>query len=199
VRSAAARDGTEDDHCVFCDAMAADPGERAVEDQVLAEHGDLVLMPTVGPLVAGHALIVTATHTEGLWHSSPTLIRQYRAFVRDLRGRAAERGDSLLEVEHGGRSLNGRMPCIAHTHVHVLPGLGHLVDVLERSSLSRGIEPSYFWVSDGTDEFTYGATGAPSQLLRRAVADALGLEHWDWALMPPDGLLAATVEYWADS
>lgn len=100
----------------------------------------------------------------------------------------------MLEAEHGGASPG---PCIDHTHVHVIPGLGSAIDLLQSADLQpQSGEPGYIWLRAGNVERLYLGTGVRGQFLRRSIAGWKGIEDWDWAVAPKLTDVQATISFW---
>lgn len=189
--------GGETGGCVLCSVVAARGHVRAPHDRVLASDAHFILVPTIAPLVIGHAMVVTREHSEGLWEAGAPPMPLYDRFVRSLRRFAAARGDNLLEAEHGGVSQSGRGACIVHTHIHLFPSLGDRVDLLDRFRIPRTRGRSYYWLRGTEGQCFYDASSSPSQTIRRAVADEVGLSAWDWGLPAAQDLVSDTIAYWS--
>jgi hypothetical protein len=106
-------------------------------------------------------------------------------------------GQPALYAEHGEGQPLGR-PCISHTHVHILPGLAHLVEDLGSllPSMATDSSTSYMIYGRKDLELRRDASGTRSQYLRRAIAQYLGVDTWDYAAFPNDDDVERTIEYW---
>jgi diadenosine tetraphosphate (Ap4A) HIT family hydrolase len=171
---------------------------------ILLRSDAFIAIPALGPLVCGHALIVTIEHAVGLTYLGNSAHEDYNRLSLQLRQYCGQRGDSLLEVEHGAAFPESRGPCISHTHIHLLPGLGNAVNVLGsrlppisiEHRITRKPRVPYIWLSNGAVERRYDASTAIGQETRRALGSYLSLDDWDWALRPRWDVVDATLNYW---
>ena len=189
--------------CPLCDAVQGVPVEceGTNVNAIMLRTSQFILIPALGPLVPGHALVVSKTHSFGLACLPPKVRRDYSSLAIRLRKYCSERNDSLLEAEHGG--IGDRGPCIQHTHVHLLPRLGMQIDALsdrlpslDMSEESHKQHP-YIWMSNGAMQRLYDASAAMGQEVRRALGERLLLDDWDWAINPRWQMVAITVNYWS--
>src|SRR5450759_4179884 len=51
--------------CVFCQVLGQTPPSAELYDTILWQNQDLALIPTVGPLVDGHVMIIPRRHGQG--------------------------------------------------------------------------------------------------------------------------------------
>lgn len=186
------------EQCVFCAMRLCAAHERTLENQVLLELSDLQLVPALGPLTRGHAIVVPISHGRGLLTESRSVRDRYRTFAASLRSKLAAQGDDLLEVEHGMADSRSLGPCISHTHVHLLPATGLRIADLEGSLPPRPAEArgAYVWVADGTSQRLFDAQSLRGQGTRQLLAEHLGVQDWDWALFPKYDLIRESIEYW---
>jgi len=115
--------------------------------------------------------------------------------------------EQLIFAEHGSSSIDGSGPCIAHTHVNVIPGvpeealkldqLGH--SLLASGSLGRmpTMSESYFLIGRENVWSLYQSGATTSQYLRQLLYRSFGLLHWDWRLLPNEAVAAETLEKWS--
>ena len=155
-----------------------------------------MLIPTVGPLVDGHVMIIPRRHGQGSISEPPALQLSIRQAMRHFLKLAESVGGNALYGEHCGRSGGG--PCIEHTHIHLLPGIGYLVERL--ASLlpaQRDQQASGFMMYGRIGlEMRCDSATAQGQHFRRSIATELGLDTWDFAVFPnPDGV-ERTIRLW---
>jgi diadenosine tetraphosphate (Ap4A) HIT family hydrolase len=193
--------------CPLC--LAADGRSLSIRgidvNTVLARNERFLIVPALGPLVVGHVLAISATHTAGL-NYLPWVVREnYKRLSSQIRRYCSELGDTVLEAEHGARNTSTRGPCIRHTHVHILPGLSKAAELFENNHnltrIDNGIPPSadsYFWVRDGRHTNTYDASQVVGQQIRQTIGQYLNFDDWDWAVSPKVDLIASTIAYWRD-
>src|SRR5215471_12439458 len=112
--------------CALC--RAADGKQLVIDgvnmNTILGRSGAFLIVPALGPLVVGHVLVVSAKHKAGLRYLTSADQQDYERLRVQVRSYCKKFGDTLLEAEHGARDTSVRGPCIRHTHVHILPGLG---------------------------------------------------------------------------
>jgi diadenosine tetraphosphate (Ap4A) HIT family hydrolase len=87
------------------------------------------VIPSLGPVTAGHVMVVSRSHAPNLAAMGPSVIDEYNALVESISARPGF-GD-LLEGEHGAAADSPGGACITHTHVNLIPGFGYLLDELE--------------------------------------------------------------------
>lgn len=172
-------------------------------NRVLLRSRHFVVVPALGPLVPGHALVVGRRHAGGLLTTAEQVQEDYARLASRLRAHCALRGRDLLELEHGGTTPGGRGPCIDHTHVHLLPGLSHCIDVLEgrlprweAAPPAEAVARPYLWVRNAAEARWYDATRAIGQEARRAIGRALEIDDWDWAVSPGWDMVKETIGFW---
>lgn len=158
--------------------------------------GEITLVPDLHPVVAGHALVLTSSHEPSFGHAGATRV--------GLAAATADRPDGFVAFEHGAHPR--RRPtgtCIDHAHLHVVPALpGLSVDALVRwpgfrgtgiewrrkhsEDAHRGLaqRAGYLWFRDPSGDEVVAPLGnrvvAPSQIMRRWVADVVGSPTWNW-------------------
>jgi diadenosine tetraphosphate (Ap4A) HIT family hydrolase len=194
-----------DRECLLCCAVreAVRVHERpAIENTPLRESERFLLMPCVGPLVAGQAMIVSREHFPSLAAMGEQAADEYDGFVRRILG--GENG--WLEAEHGATAEDCAGACVTHAHVHLMPGMAQFAEVFDGvvPQLYRGDRfelpgsgVPYVFLRGGLGQTRiFRATGLPSQVLRQTICAALGRGDWDWRGLPRDHLLAETLDFW---
>jgi diadenosine tetraphosphate (Ap4A) HIT family hydrolase len=198
----------EDSTCVFCQAL-----EDGVSDRVLPSYNttlgstdNFVVLPALGPLKKGHVLVVSRAHFPSLGSMTDTAIDEFQQLIDAVRPQYDALGGNILEAEHGSTNTNSGGSCIIHTHVNLIPGLGHLHRILDRSlrrvdvtlplrNLASTHRP-YIFMKHENSLAVYDATHARSQLIRRALSTHFGGDDWDWALFPRLDLVEETITFW---
>jgi hypothetical protein len=135
----------------------------------------------------------------------PSLV-EYESLVNDVAERYSISRGALLEAEHGARNDSLGGGCIGHTHVNLIPRLGHLVPLLDGSldavpnvqklSDLMTSDLPYILMRAGQDIRMYDARKAKSQLIRRKITEHFGRDDWDWGLFPHLESVATTVDMW---
>ena len=114
--------------CRLCDALQHAQGRDRPCDTVLLETAGFVLLPAIGPLARGHALITSKEHWPSLASMPLQAIREYDNLAHVLATVRAISGD-VLEAEHGSTSDCTAGACVAHTHINLIPGAGRHADI----------------------------------------------------------------------
>jgi ATP adenylyltransferase len=176
---------------------------------VAAESSQFVVIPSLGPLAAGHVILCPRSHARGFARLPLGARVEFALQKRRIK--------SILEREYGapvhgfehGASDDGQIPCsVEHAHFHLVPGA---VDVRQRifadysweqfdgliQTLSNEVGgQEYLWYEPPSGE-SYVAVdpdGFPSQYLRRVFADALGRsDRWNWRETPEMPTLLQTL------
>ncbi len=193
------------DNCPLCYAAQSKPMfvDSVNVNTVLGCSENFLIVPALGPLVVGHVLAISTKHTAGLQYLSTEVQQSYEQLSTKLRKYCARLDDTVLEAEHGAHDGSIRGPCIRHTHVHILPGLGNAGRIFDRRSILEDVHRtsnstgSYLWINSGGRGRIYDASRVIGQEIRRAVGDYLGIDDWDWAINPKARLIALTIEYWS--
>jgi diadenosine tetraphosphate (Ap4A) HIT family hydrolase len=196
---------TNIDNCPLCHAV----NNRALfkddvnVNTILGRRDDFIIVPALGPLVVGHVLIVTTTHTAGLRYLQAETQRNYEQLSTQLREYCARFDDTVLEAEHGANDYAIRGPCIRHTHIHILPGLGNEAEMFDKRRDLEEVDSSnynridsYLWINNGHRAKVYDASRVIGQEIRQTVGQYLAIDDWDWAVNPKTELIALTIEYW---
>ena len=178
-------------------------------------------IPSLGPLVVGHSLIVTRSHA-----SSVILFATHNGYWRELESSLVELMSSLRKrlgcsdfvvFEQGSANEFSALCSTSHAHLHVVPVPTRSGHAIERA---LGKRCSKLWIGEilqmdfGAKDFIAATIGygaqlkeqwffsdgceLPSQFMRREVARVMGLDHWNWRENPTSDLLTSTVELYLD-
>lgn len=187
--------------------LRRDRYERTVADLTASWHA----IPSIGSLVPGHTLLCPTQHTRSL---SSTSERNRRGLNDSLAvlGAALESrfGGPVQVFEHGNAADGGRLACsVEHTHLHLVPGVPDLWPFIDGNLAWRLIpgldaireavgDREYLLFRDAGERWWVAHApghGHPSQLMRRAVAAAIGEpDQWNWRLHPRLDQTQATAE-----
>jgi ATP adenylyltransferase len=191
--------------CEFCGQIAGDVTRNAIANlisipwssrPVLDEVPGAVVMPSIGALVPGHVLLCPTEHARSFAATSS----HFEPALATLGGATAERlfvttGLPVHRFEHGSSTRGERVACsVEHAHLHLVParvdirsqlgGIGEWRDVgpslAEVRAASEGAEYLLYESPCGERSLTTTSAGFPSQLLRRILAQAIGVEEWNW-------------------
>lgn len=178
--------------------------------RVFLENGTFATIPSIGPLSAGHILLVPVQHICRLIDLDPSQreeFTKYRATVEQCL--KPEFGDFVYAFEHGSDSGGTVVPCtVGHAHLHLVPSpvalkpvlpMGRSWQILETTGLDAvarlaGEREYLYWSPSSGPAMVAAADGTPleSQLLRRVLAVALGVDAWNWREEPRLDLLRET-------
>jgi len=187
-------------------------GPEFARDAVLMSNGGATVMPTVGPMTAGHLLVMPNRHHLSVLSIPAPELPAFTALANAaylvLR---RTYGCPVIAFEHGSvvvRKMSGG--CLDHAHLHLVPlgadvgarveGFpdawsqvvgGDVMDAVARlSELGDGYQTFWdgrsWWIRQG---------GARPQAMRKAVAESMDDPFgWDWALFPNVELMRRTVD-----
>jgi hypothetical protein len=133
-------------------------------------------------------------------------IREYEDLVQ-MFFRLPEIAGNLLEAEHGPTRDCHAGACVAHTHIHLLPGFMKHRDFLDKSLPVVGTFPNLVGIQGVSQPYIllrgnlgevvmFAADSVPTQAIRRVLCDRLGQADWDWRIEPRNGLIEETVGFW---
>lgn len=184
--------------CRFCKIvqdMKKGNKQASLENTVLFEGDNFFVIPALGPLLKGHILIVSKKHFDCLGSMEKSAISEYNDLVSKLMQKRPLKNNDFLEFEHGSKGESAAGASIVHCHIHVLPGLGYLHDILDdklpRISLADDfasmslLNLPHIWLRNASMQVKlYLAEDLPSQFLRRKISYKLGHNKWDWRKYP---------------
>lgn len=195
-------------NCKLCTALKdANSTNPSLWNKKLYETESFVILPTIGPFVQGHVIIVSKAHFPSL--SSMGIGKISECY--DLISRIIETQEvDILFTEHGSFNQQDGGACIVHTHIHVIPEMGQYFDVLNDVLPDRNTEDKFAKFSDlNTIDFpyilnlnskgrlaVYEAYNAHSQMMRKAICAKANRTDWDWERDPKVGVIESTVAAW---
>jgi len=194
--------------CALCLAVSRDASlPRPACNTHLVETERFVVVPAVGPLLAGHLMIVSREHQPNLLALGLDALTEYEHVADQLRHHKLYMGSGALEAEHGAGEFDPGGTCITHVHVNFVPQLGRETDLFDsklrlmgtysRLSEARVLQAPYILLrGDDGRARVFEAKGVPSQLIRRAICARLGRDDWDWAASPRPDVVDETLTLW---
>lgn len=194
--------------CALCEAVSdCRRKTAALQNTILGESEMFLVLPSIGPLVPGHVMVITKEHHISLSRMGESAVRDYENLLQATAERIPLYAENLLETEHGSTEKESGGGCIVHTHIHWLPGLAHLsncigdelpvLETLKTLIELPHIAQPYILVREGGGPVSvFGADTVPSQFIRQAICRELGREDWDWAVFPKRQLIRETIEQW---
>ncbi|MFZ1205394.1 MAG: HIT domain-containing protein [Candidatus Acidiferrales bacterium] len=199
-------DGTQEG-CSFCEEIV-EPRRVSLplvadffrqfgrESRVLLDDPEFFVVPTLGPLVAGHILILPKTHFYSVGEMPESMLSRLEQIARNVREILRARYGSCSAFEHGCVDKIGKAgACIDHAHLHLLPVSQNLRPLVERSfgsgtemksfsglrSFVRRSMPYLYYEDPAGLAMAYEAPIAPSQYFRQLMtATVRGNGDWDW-------------------
>ena len=124
--------------CALCVAVADSTRHVTpfLHNQKLLETNRFIVLPSLGPLMPGHVMVVGREHQNSLASMGREALEEYEELANRLRVAPFLRDGVPLEAEHGSTANDKAGACVVHTHVHWLPGLGgYLRDFQKRLPL----------------------------------------------------------------
>ena len=213
--------------CALCVEIGGRINSRAVDIfeeadgwpiEVVATENYLVI-PSLGPLVFGHCLIVTRSHEssvmldackEGRYEELRLIGERMEIVLEKITGRTR-----FLYFEHGSTENTVELCSTSHAHLHVLPLetqeycklLPRMERMFDLVSHEKAIELSLvsgdFILVNARDklekltesQWYFGnAQGLKSQFMRHTIAEVLGIEYWNWKVDKRRDLLVELVD-----
>jgi len=198
-----------DNRCAICSQIAGDPAGDVIHQLLSAESYErrvvdlssgLTLIPSLGSLTELHVLLCPKRHLRRMTDvANPMELQQ--TVERVQRFLSSRNGGNLVLFEHGASRNRPEVPCsVEHAHLHIvdIPQSNHVtLPSAEWIPVPAGIAAArevldhreYLLWSD----YQHGTLVTqqeneapfPSQVLRRAVAEALRIgDRWNWRERP---------------
>lgn len=198
-----------EDGCFLCAANQYDPDLLPWYDQpLIREPGVGIAVSAVGAFVPGYVVVAPLTHTLSVRDLPQGARNELLRLVRSVRSRVEHIYGPATIFEHGScQELDGRRSaCIAHSHVHVVPGeygldrvaLGFTAfESIEAMLAAASRSAGYLMYNEPGGLVHYAADPRISQFFRRHIAAALGeADAWDYAAVPRwDNVRATQVKF----
>lgn len=207
-------DGGEAD-CFICAANQGDAGSLPWYDRpLIREPGVGVAVSAVGAFVPGYLIVAPEAHTWSIRDLSQGAREKLLHLVRSVRSRVECIYGPTTIFEHGScREFDSyRSACVAHSHVHVIPGEYGFGQLALRFATFESLEAmlaaakgdrdmGYLMYQEPGGLVHYTADPGRPQLFRRHIAAALGEDDaWDYAAAPRwDNVRATQFEFAAKS
>lgn len=204
--------------CVFCRELNGSRDTNfatrypEIQSRIIYETESLVAFPCIGQLVNGHFLVVPKNHDCTLAQTQKRLNNLNQELTHLLREvhliLGFELNDSLI-FEHGALGPNDGSCGIYHAHLHVLPSTNKIdaselynfensdpVKNIESVLKNTPIDKPYIFAGNLKDGFYHLQLkeALPSQTLRKAVANQLNAEQWDWRKSQREEYMMSTLK-----
>ena len=189
--------------CSICTAIKSEPD--LIQNTVLFESERFVLLPTIGPLVAGHAMLASKVHYESLGEMGSLAISEFKEILKFFKQKFSFFSNVLI-TEHGSYNEQKGGACIVHTHIHLIPGFSNcfniLDDILPTTLITdllqiENIRDPYILNMNCNNEFRlYEAYNSYSQIVRKAICKKYNRNDSDWSIDPKNDLIEKTISFW---
>ncbi|CAN5363031.1 hypothetical protein BH24GEM3_BH24GEM3_14950 [soil metagenome] len=200
--------------CCLCSQIEGQPDNdliaRLLPDEpyvrrIMLESQSFAVIPSLGPLVSGHALLCPKTHVRSFAHLGRELYEECSTIKKVLIQGLRELYRKDVHIfEHGMAGTGDRVLCtVDHAHMHFLPlpatvEIGDRLDLREDGwttydgslamlkRLSGGHEYILYDAPDGVSRLLVSQDhDVESQYMRKVIAAELGhADHWNWRTAP---------------
>jgi diadenosine tetraphosphate (Ap4A) HIT family hydrolase len=193
--------------CALCRSVAeARLGDAAaVHNRKLLETPQFIVLPSVGPLVVGHVMVVSKAHSASLASMGKDAIDEYESIAVRLKRAPLLRDGDPLEAEHGSTENNKAGACVIHTHVHWIPNMGPFWTAFEQRLRRRsegcllevGAQGGpYIFARAAGGRGIFEAHGLRSQTIRGILCSLMEREDTDWTQALRMNWVEETVKAW---
>ena len=185
------------------------PTSNALEDTVLHSNAHFLCIPALGALVPGYLLLASRRHVTSIVELCDMEVESLKQILKDL-VKFPIYQDGYLVFEHGTPNAIGGGACIRHYHLHFIPKRDLTLSGIEdripmpttrllvpdvTSIRSRKPNQGYILLSDGSTTVCHLSSHIPTQLIRRIIAEYIGLvDQWNWVIYPHMDRVAQTIE-----
>ena len=191
-----------DETCSYCNEFEKGYfiwGERNYGSRIITQTNNFIVLPSLGPLMEGHVLIVPREHRLGMSGIPEAQYDELEEIFREVSIKITEEYGASLFFEHGDISREKKAgSCIQHAHFHVLPTdleiANYLENRLERREIKKLVElrdqaekqEPYLFLEEKGERYVFTVPDVlPSQYLRQVIAVQLETpERWDWRTSP---------------
>lgn len=189
--------------CAEDSRLAVQLATDGIRRAAVCDTQHFTVIPSLGPLVLGHSLLVTRSHEKSiLLYASAAMWRDeilptLRAFSARVLNQ--DRNLGLVLFEHGSTARGAHLCSTDHAHLHIVPmpieTIARLEKVLQADCELIGIshlEARCRSARDFVYTLRYGAGriaehahfrpahDLESQHMRRVIAGVLGIDSWNW-------------------
>ena len=195
--------------CIFCDVINSNSKKSQIENTLLYENNDFVIIPAVGPLFPGHALIVSKKHYSNVAQMPTKVVDECISLMNNIKKQSQDIFSNLIFSEHGACSENERGgSCIIHAHLHCIPvsndqSLNNIDMFVQEVSITKFSEAQqlnkpYLYISTGGSSKFYISEAVPSQLIRKIIYSNNRRTDWDWRVDKKMDMVKETIELWSN-
>jgi diadenosine tetraphosphate (Ap4A) HIT family hydrolase len=196
---------------------------QTAEGRIVWRDAEFALMPSLGPIVQDHMLIIPAYHTLSFANLSGPSLEGAENLIAKVGLFFSQQQRGITIFEHGAVILTGTDyerrvkramcgACTDHAHVHIVPDVSAKVVISKVEELhihtsiaaldrlcdlrqTVNAELPYILIG-GSDKKSWSVLSmehVPSQFVRRLLASLVGLLEWDWRESPRIDMVQKTV------
>lgn len=192
--------------------------------RILWRNDEFALVPSLGPLLEGHLLLIPTHHVFSFATLSETALSRTEELIESIGRFFNKRQDPMLVFEHGAITLDDSEfekrlkraqsgACTDHAHVHLLRGISahQVISNIDKMHIHKSKshikslrelpekadkDMAYITIDDADTQgwHLYLLEKVPRQFMRRVVASIIGLDAWDWYECPNIELVQKAVK-----
>jgi diadenosine tetraphosphate (Ap4A) HIT family hydrolase len=197
--------------------LAIELAAERITSAVAYKSEHFAIVPSLGPLVVGHSLLVTRTHERSvlLYANDQERRDELATALKSFTDAISRYNDALSFIlfEHGSTRGDYNLCSTVHAHLHIVPlpkqSIRRMKAILDKQTEPVAITSLRSKCEMATDfVFTlYYDDGAlhplshfrsarrlESQYMRKVIAITLGLDNWDWKHYPNCDVLKETIK-----
>nr|WP_321357812.1 hypothetical protein [uncultured Draconibacterium sp.] len=175
----------------------------------LFESEHFKVIPSIGSIVEGWLLMIPKTHFISFaYMSQELLIEAQEVSVQIINIIKKEYNSDVVVFENGAGELNTKIGCgVDYAHIHFVPikiNAKHIIDSFyKRELLWKKIfslkelstyKTNYYLINDSSNYFVGIPPFAESQLIRKGIAESVGMPHkFDWKKYPFEENVVKTI------
>jgi diadenosine tetraphosphate (Ap4A) HIT family hydrolase len=192
---------TKCNDCEFCDEFAGGNANsfailyaNELANRTIIEQDGFRALPSLGQIVPGYLLLVPNHHYRALADMSQEELNAAEALKTGLADQMRFTFGDCLFFEHGARTPESGGCGITHAHLHIVPfpaekdpveevigafPFEKVSNLRDLKRVQRGKSYLYYESVRG-NRYVFYPPFIPSQYIRRLLAEALGIQGWDW-------------------
>jgi diadenosine tetraphosphate (Ap4A) HIT family hydrolase len=218
--------------CTFCSELSGllettNYGKltgQYTKSRILWSNKDFAVIPSLGPLVEGHLLLIPKHHEFSFVNLSKRLLSEAEKLILAIIQFNRQRAHHTLIFEHGAIVQTGCAyeirikkakagACTDHAHIHIVPSLSaspiiqkiddihfHLKKhkLQHLNELHEAVERDFPYIIISSSKMKswvlYVIEEVPGQFMRQMVASIVGLKEWNWYKSPHIDLVQKTIQ-----
>lgn len=201
-----------ENQCCLCEAVLdakKSKGQSKLENTLLLGAKNFVVLPALGPLEAGHVIVVSRSHYPNIASLGKQAIHEYTKLSRNLALKKPFKYEGFLEFENGATENECAGACVSHAHVHWIPGLSKydtilegllpkLPDITNLLDLTDSNIPYIQIKRKGGPRRFYLARNVAPQLMRQLLCERIGRKDWNWIDNLRFDCVEKTIIFWKE-